>query len=744
MKRIIFVFICFFLVATTVHLSIAADEKFSELIKARAQVTLYLKSGEVIKGKLADKTDEKIVISKYGSLIPFPLDGIFKVTESETGAVLLKQSRYSFSTAIITYEYKGRQKAKEMVYIDAAENKVAIEHAVNMGLADLIPGAAERTIYDGETAYMIRSGDNKVIKMEQMGNVISDIFMEQFYFGHPVTKQVFLGKECNVYAHPMGKAYFWEGLLLKSETAIPGDEGYNMVKEATDIQVDVDIPSEKFELPEGAKVMSWAEMMKDFGGMAGETEGSLGWEEEYQQQRKEHLLEQAQFDPEIEKILKEATKEDGTLDLGKTDKLLREKEERDLLAKAKKLKGGEDIINAVTSSDGKIDMHQLRSRIWKKESQLREEARKLRDAARVYQEQDDYDTALAKLNEAIEVYSLDGLGYYERAQLYEARGEDQKAIQDLTALLKNKDLFSQYSRPMYFSQRAGIYTRIGKYEEAVNDYSETLKMQKEIIKKEIQRKQKILKESGEDEIGVDRSKLSYRPDLHTLKERGDVYRKMGKFKEAIADFTELIDSGPDKWLLRDTYFLRGLIFKQTGKTKEMKADWDKAKSLGDKLVEGEYIRGKKQGRFVWYYPDGGVKCDANYADGEQEDLATWYYNNGQLKCTGKYHRGEKEGIFTWYDRLRGYKTKELNYVQGKLEGECRWYYDDGGLWEKSTFRNGARQGLSYKYYEKGKLQQVCPMEKGLENGECVLYNQDGSLKKKILFENGKRIKDIYE
>ncbi|UCC95222.1 MAG: tetratricopeptide repeat protein [Candidatus Omnitrophota bacterium] len=758
--------IFFFGTLSTAQLSVVnTADAWSTLTRGVSEVTLYLKSGEIIKGKFLKKTDTTIIIEKYGSSVSFPIDDVFKVAESQTGKILLATSRLPFLSAIITYEYKGWQKGREVAYIDAASNRIALEESMMTRFADLTQENRELTIYDGKVAYMINLDKNEAIVMEQEGEVVAGVFLEQLHFGQPTRKESFLGKECTVYQYPQGEAYFWHGILLKEKmTAHPMGEQYNFTKEAVDIKLNVPIPSEKFRLPQGVHPKTMEELWKDFGKITEEMkEEQTKWKKEAQEQQRKYLLERAEKEPEIKKILEEVTENDGSIDVEEANRLITKLEEKKVIEKAKKFDGADEIIKEATSQNGSISVYKLQSFVWEKEGQMRDKMQKIIDAGRVYEEQGNYQEALNKYTEAINLDPKNTSAYLARYYLYEMTGKDTKAIDDLTTLIETKDL---HLESMCLPYRGDIYARIGEYHRAVLDYTKAIELGKNQARKRTEEEKALFKEIGEEVKKLDWQKTS-RVDSFVLKKRGDVYRKMDQFMSAVEDFTAVIEQNPSKKLQADCYFLRGLAYRAMGKEDKMRADLEKAESLGNKLVEGTWRVGKKQGHFIWYYTDGTVKSEADYRDnkfhgkytnyypngaikaqgtyanGRLEGVRMSYHGNGRIKEKGNYRDGRKTGIFISYDSVRGHKTKEMNYANGKLEGECRWYYDNGRLMEKSMFKGGVRHGMHRKYYENGRVQQEGPFADGLEHGTMVLYKQDGSVKKRIIFKEGKRIKDIY-
>lgn len=664
-KRIIitlFIVILSCLLASINIVAASTENDSSNTDKATSEITIYTNSGEILKGKLLRETNKAIVIEKYGTSISIKREDILRVEEAGISGTLSKSYKLPFSSVVITYKYTGWQKGKETVYIDAANNKIAIESITTTNIGNMSVEKTTISIYDGETLYTYEPDRKEAIKMEIEGDIISQMFGERFYFGNPIRQEKFLNKECKIYETPMGDMYFWYGIPLKQQTKKhPMGKKFNFTKEAIDITLDVAIPPDKFILPEGTQIKTMDDIFKDMGKMSEEFEESQKQQEQEAKKRGE-------------------------------------------------------------------------------ERKRRDKIRALIDAGRVYEEQGKYKEAIDKYTEAIELNPSSSGGYNERFRVCQIIGENEKAIEDLSILI---DMNPPYSQGMRFLKRANIYTRIGKHQEAVNDYTKALEEERKYIKEEIKKKKGAFKQIGEDQEGVEWTE-QYRYQIAAIFEgRGDAYRKMRQYDKAIKDFSEGIKQDPLKWLKAKLYFLRGLVYKQLNDQSKMAQDWKIAKSLGSKLREERYVGQKRQGPVIWYHPNGVARIKGNYVDDEWEGPFIFYHTNGKLKSQGNYKKGEKEGIFKWYARTEGYLKKAETYVNGVVEGECKFYHSNGKLFEKTFYKNGVPHGEHFQYYKNGNLRQQGAFKNGKEDGMMILYNQDGSFKKKIIFKNGKKIKEIY-
>ena len=682
-RRIVVLLGAFFICCLSVNLCLnfaKAEEGPLNVKKTNSEITFYLKSGEIIKGNLIEKTDEEIVIEKYGTRLSLKLAEILRIEENATGKAFPASYKLPFSTAVITYEYKGYETGKETVYIDADKSKIVTESSIIINIDGFADEDNNLVIYDGNAMYMVDLDKSEAIKMEIEGDIISEIFNERLYFGRPIKLETILGKECKVYQNSMGNFYFWHGILLKEEiTNLYTGKRLSSVKEVIDIQLDVAISPNKFELPKNIQVKTWEDMWVDFDKSTEEMQKEAEkWEQESTEQYKESLLEQAKEEPEIGKILEEATRDDDTLDIGKLGQLMEEKREKDLIEEAKGLEGGEKLIKEATDENGKIDTPKLSQAVWgkkdeirKKENEVSKKYYKLIEAANLYRSQEIYQRALDKYTEAIKLNPSDSSGYFHRFILYTTMDEYEKAIEDITSYVEIVGMDQGFD---YFIWKADLLAWLGRYKDAIDEYTKCVdmfgKQSEEKISQEIEKNKVLLGEIGDDESNIDWSRISDSGEnrlAEIIKKRGEAYGKMGENKKALLDFAKAIEKSRDEKTKGDVYFSRGLVYRQMNEISKMQDDWEKAQSLGDKLEEGvRKLFGGRHGRHIWYYVDGTVKTQGNYVDGKKHGYFRWYYPNGSIKTEGEYVNGVEQGEWKWYNK-DGQLSKRAVYEKGVIQ-----------------------------------------------------------------------------
>ncbi len=143
----------------------------------------------------------------------------------------------------------------------------------------------------------------------------------------------------------------------------------------------------------------------------------------------------------------------------------------------------------------------------------------------------------------------------------------------------------------------------------------------------------------------------------------------------------------------------------------------------EKISEGNYIDGKKEGLWKSFYSNGSLKSEITFWHGEKYGKAKIFFENGNLAEEGVWL------IDKWVNKYKAY------YQNGKLS--YAWNYNE----------YGTRSGYQKYYYENGKIKIEGEWEDGKEKGIIREYYSDGSLRSEKIFNNGKTGNDsiiIYE
>jgi hypothetical protein len=175
--------------------------------------------------------------------------------------------KYSFKSAIVELKYSGDCSGTETVYIDDYGMKEAIVDNYAMKVMGTEVQTNHIQLNVGEWHYSIDLKKMKATKMknamvERMKNMSGEERKKWQGMGEEVLKgmngkevgeETVAGKPCKVLSmESVGtKVWIWEGMTLKRHVKIMG---VNQELEAVNLQLDVPVPADKFEVPSGVQV----------------------------------------------------------------------------------------------------------------------------------------------------------------------------------------------------------------------------------------------------------------------------------------------------------------------------------------------------------------------------------------------------------------------------------------------------------------------------------------------------------
>ena len=152
--------------------------------------------------------------------------------------------------------------------------------------------------------------------------------------------------------------------------------------------------------------------------------------------------------------------------------------------------------------------------------------------------------------------------------------------------------------------------------------------------------------------------------------------------------------------------------------------------------EGNYIDGKREGFWEFYYKNGRLASEGNYIDGKREGLWEFYHDKGIkiLKSKGNYIDGKREGLWELSHYQTVFNTNDFvsrevlesskgNYKDGKQEGLWE-LYRDGILKSKGNYKDGKKEGFWEFYYKNGRLGKKVYFQDGEELNSLELRPAD--------------------
>ncbi len=138
-------------------------------------------------------------------------------------------------------------------------------------------------------------------------------------------------------------------------------------------------------------------------------------------------------------------------------------------------------------------------------------------------------------------------------------------------------------------------------------------------------------------------------------------------------------------------------------------------SNGILLAKGRYDdRGRKQGKWEYFYEDGTLKATGNYVDDFKNNEWKYYFQDSTLEQRGRYILDAPDGTWKWFFN-DGNIRKEQQFVDGLESGPVLEWNDSNQVIVEGQFIDGLKTGI-WKYTNHNVL----------ETGEFVQGERDGT------------------
>jgi antitoxin component YwqK of YwqJK toxin-antitoxin module len=136
----------------------------------------------------------------------------------------------------------------------------------------------------------------------------------------------------------------------------------------------------------------------------------------------------------------------------------------------------------------------------------------------------------------------------------------------------------------------------------------------------------------------------------------------------------------------------------------------------NKSMQGNFKKGKRHGRWVFYNLNGTKDSEANYELGVKNGLQKEYDNQGKLTIQYEMKDGKNDGYYR-----RFYESGELKsegwYIDGDKYGDWYEYYIDGTTQSEAYYLNDELVGKYLDYDPDGKLIAIY----NYKGGEFISY-----------------------
>ncbi len=156
-------------------------------------------------------------------------------------------------------------------------------------------------------------------------------------------------------------------------------------------------------------------------------------------------------------------------------------------------------------------------------------------------------------------------------------------------------------------------------------------------------------------------------------------------------------------------------FAQNGPVKTYYNNSDTLKSVIN------YSKNMREGKAIFYYPNGKMMKELNYENGEVSGLVKEYYSNGKLRIMYTVTNGKREGPASLFDSTGNY-LKDVSYENGMLIRESA---EDTTVSAKPLLTSEKTDTAE----ERNKAPQVAQLKKkAAETNLPSFYGSNGTIK----------------
>lgn len=112
---------------------------------------------------------------------------------------------------------------------------------------------------------------------------------------------------------------------------------------------------------------------------------------------------------------------------------------------------------------------------------------------------------------------------------------------------------------------------------------------------------------------------------------------------------------------------------------------------------GQYVNGKKEGTWLYYYPDGAMEDSTVFSRGNPIGTSLSYYNNGYLKDSAIWDEDGSGTFISWFDN--GQPSSAGRYSEGNhMTGVWQFFHNNGQLSSREEYLYGKL--VNKKYFNK--------------------------------------------
>ena len=151
-------------------------------------------------------------------------------------------------------------------------------------------------------------------------------------------------------------------------------------------------------------------------------------------------------------------------------------------------------------------------------------------------------------------------------------------------------------------------------------------------------------------------------------------------------------------------------------------------------MQGQYTDGRRDGLWVWTYPDGQREYQMVYEAGRRVRAQGWH-PNGRLERTQSYQDDRLHGTVQSWDR-HGTLREEASYAAGQRHGTYLLWDHDGQRLYTAEYQRGTLHGAAVWWYDDVRKRWETHYAEGRRTGTWSQWDPDGSLRMQSTWADG--------
>lgn len=168
-------------------------------------------------------------------------------------------------------------------------------------------------------------------------------------------------------------------------------------------------------------------------------------------------------------------------------------------------------------------------------------------------------------------------------------------------------------------------------------------------------------------------------------------------------------------------------------------EWAKKYPNGRYRYVATFRDGKPVGEVKRFYPNGHLSVLMAYdTDSDTCRVETFHESTGKRESLGQYVRGKREGRWVICND-DGRPLEVSNYSHGKLHGQQSLLYDDGRLFSLTTWVDSLREGPFVRYFPSGAKRTEANYHAGELDGKYRTWGADGKVTEEGQYANGVQV-----